>query len=94
MRDHSQSTVPQLYGILEKALYTVFVEHACDLQTKIENRDIFHVLSDPNCVIKKGPFHGARHGNTERQRNYYAAHNAAKESKEGGVQIHVGQIPE
>ena len=29
-------------------------------------------------MIKKGPSHGARHGNTERQIIYYAAHNAAR----------------
>ena len=32
-------------------------------------------------MIKKGPSHGARHENTERQRFYYAAHNAARKTK-------------
>ena len=34
------------------------------------NKDRFDVLSIPNYVIKNGPSHGARHGNTERQRIY------------------------
>ena len=48
MRDHFQSTVPQLFNIL---------------------------------VIKKGPSHGTRHGNTERQIIHYAAHNAARKAR-------------
>ena len=35
-------------------------------------------LSIPNCVIKKGPTHGARHGKTEVQREYHLAWNAWK----------------
>ena len=38
LRDHSRSTVPQLYDITgRKALYTVLAEHACNLQAKFEN---------------------------------------------------------
>ena len=33
---------------------------------------------------KKGPLHGARHGNTERQRIYHAVHIAAKRAKKKG----------
>ena len=40
--------------------------------------DRFDTLSIPNCVIKNCPTHGARHGNTEEQRNYHVAHNACK----------------
>ena len=35
-------------------------------------------LSIPNFVIKKGPTHGARHGNTEEQTEYHVAWNAWK----------------
>ena len=61
-------------------MYTVLAERAGDLQTKNHklNKDRFDVLSIPIYVIKKGPSHGARHGNTERERIYYAADNAAR----------------
>ena len=58
VRDIFQSTVPQLCNILDDShLYTVLVEHACDLQTKLANlnKDRFDVLSIPNYVIKKKP---------------------------------------
>ena len=45
------------------------------------NKDRFDVLSTPNYVIKKGPSHRARDGNTERQRIYFAAHNAARKAR-------------
>ena len=45
------------------------------------NKDRFDVSSIPNNVVKKGPSHGARHRNTERQRIYYAAHNAARKAR-------------
>ena len=35
-------------------------------------------LSIPHYVIKKGPPHGARHGNTEAQKEYHIAYNAWK----------------
>ena len=35
-------------------------------------------LSVQNCVIKKGPNHGARHGNCEEQKIYYIAFNSWK----------------
>ena len=41
------------------------------------NWDRFDALSTPLYVIEKGTFHGARHGNTERQRIFHAAHIAA-----------------
>ena len=48
------------------------------------NKDRFDVLSIPNYVIKKGPSHGARHGNTERQIIYHAAHVSAKKALKKG----------
>ena len=50
-------------------------------KTRKLNKDRFDVLSIPNHVIKKGPSHGARHGNTGRQRIYHAAHVSAKKAK-------------
>ena len=50
-------------------------------KTRKSNRDRFDTLSIPRYVIKKGPLHGARHGNTEGQRIYHAAHNAAKRAR-------------
>ena len=47
-------------------------------KTRKLNKDRFDTLSIPNCVIEKGPAHGARHGNTEEQRIYHVAHNAYK----------------
>ena len=38
-------------------------------------------------MIKKGPPHGARHGNTERQSIYYAAHNAARRARKKNYRI-------
>ena len=35
-------------------------------------------LSIPNCVIKKGRPHGARHGKTDAQKEHFVAHNARK----------------
>ena len=40
------------------------------------------MLSIPNYVIKKGPSHGARHGNTERQRKKLRNSQRSKEGKE------------
>ena len=54
------------------------------------NKDRFDVLSIPNCVIKKGPSHGTRHGNTERQRIYYAAHNAARKARKKNYKTAMG----
>ena len=44
------------------------------------NSDRYDVLSIPNYVIKKGPSHGARHGNTERHR-IHAAHVSCKKAE-------------
>ena len=52
------------------------------------NSDRYDVLSIPNYVIKKSPFHGARHGNTERQRIHHAAHvSSIKAEKKGFTSI-------
>ena len=48
------------------------------------NRDLFETLSIPHYVIKKGPLHGASHGNTERQRIYHAARNEARKARKRG----------
>ena len=52
------------------------------------NSDRYDVLSIPNYVIKKGPSHGKRHGNTERQRIYHVAHvSSRKAAKKGFTSI-------
>ena len=43
--------------------------------------DRYDVLSIPNCVINKGPSHGRRHENTERQRIYHQAHVSSIKAK-------------
>ena len=48
------------------------------------NKDRNDVVSIPNNVIKKGPSHSARHGNTERQRIYHAAHVSSQKAKTNG----------
>ena len=45
------------------------------------NSDRYDVLSIPNCVIKKGPSHGRRHGNTERQIIYSYVKLSSKKAK-------------
>ena len=50
-------------------------------KTRQMNRDRFDALSIPLYVMKKGPLHVARCGNTEGQRIYHAAHIAAKTGK-------------
>ena len=52
--------------------------------TRKLSKDRFDVLSIPNYVIKKGPSHGARHGNTEKQRIRHAAHVSAKKAVNKG----------
>ena len=47
-------------------------------------RDRFDTLSTPHNVIKNGPLHGARHGNTEGQRIYHAVYTAATKANAKG----------
>ena len=61
-------------------------------KTRKLNRDRLDALSIPNYVIKKGPSHGARHGNTEGQRIYHAAHTAAKKAKKKEYDSIIGMI--
>ena len=67
----------------------------CEITSKVQclrpsdktlklNKDRFNALSIPNDVIKKGPSHGARHGNTERQIMYHAAHASANPARKKG----------
>ena len=46
------------------------------------NKEICDVLSIPKYVIKKNPFHGARHGPTERQRTCHNAHNMLRKARQ------------
>ena len=45
------------------------------------NKERYDVLSIPNFVIKKNPFHGARHGPSMRQKIYHKAHNMLKKAR-------------
>ena len=59
------------------------------------NSDRFDVLSIPNYVIKKSPFHGARHGNTEREtENPPCSPCLFYKGGEEGFHINAGQILE
>ena len=53
-------------------------------KTRQMNRDRFDTLSVPLRNKEKRHFHGARHGNTEGQRIYRAAHIAAEKAKKKG----------
>ena len=53
-------------------------------ETRHTTRERFVTLLIPHCVVKKGPRHGARHGNTERQQISHAAHIAAEWVKKKG----------
>ena len=50
-------------------------------KTRKLNGDRIDTLSLPQYVVKKGPTHVARHGNTERQRIYHVAHTAVQKAK-------------
>ena len=69
-----------------KGIVFVHAEHAYDLQTKVRklNSDRYDVLSIHNYVIKKGPSHGKRHGNTERHRIHHVAHVSSKKAAKKG----------
>ena len=54
------------------------------------NSDRCDVLSIPNYVIKKGPSHGRRHGNMERQRIYHPAHVSSRKAEKEGVHFNTG----
>ena len=54
------------------------------------NSDRHDVLSIPNCVIKKGPSHGRRHGKTERTDNLLLCQTLFYQGEEDGVHINTG----
>ena len=62
----------------EKTLQGQKFGQICHKRRSEENSKTFH--QNTVYLIKKGPLHGARHGNTERQRINHTAHNAAKQA--------------
>ena len=55
-------------------LYCTFGQFLVDSESRRKFHKLrLNALSIPNYVIKKGPNHGARHGKTEVQREYYMA---------------------
>ena len=76
--------MPRLYDILDERHCISYLRNLL-VKTRKLNKDRFDVLSIPNYVINKGPSHGARHGNTERQIIYHAAHvSSSKKAKKNG----------
>ena len=59
-----------------------------------ENKDRFDTLSIPICVIKKGPAHGARHGNSEEQRIHHMAYNTYKRCRKKKKRWYIGSLSE
>ena len=60
-------------------VYSTCGQFLVDSESRRElNEQRLDALSFPNNVIKKGPTHGARHGKTEEQKEYYIAWNAWK----------------
>ena len=49
------------------------------------NRENFDTLSMSNYVIVKGPDHGARCGQSEKEQEYHKAHDALKKAKNKGL---------
>ena len=81
LREHSQHTLPQLYDILA-VLHIANAEHAYKVRKLNSGR--CDVPSVPPYVIEKGPSHGRRHGNTERQRIYHQAHGSSRKATKKG----------
>ena len=74
-----------------KALKTVLAGRACDPQkknSKTKQGSLWCFVDSKR--RHEGPYHGARHGNTEEQRNHHAAHVSNKKGKEKWLQIHIG----
>ena len=86
MRDPSQNSVPSLLDVLNEGYCVLHMRNLpkSHRENAKKKQDRFDTLSIPNNVIKKGPFHRARHGNTERQQIYHVAHVAAKKARKIG----------
>ena len=81
--DLLKNSVPSVFDILDdRILYCTCGTCLYHMEKMRKmNRDRFETLSIPQHVMKKGGTHGARHGNTERQRIYHAAHIAKRHIK-------------
>ena len=81
--DITSKIVHQLCDILDESNCVLFLRNMLTTLDQVgkQNSDSNDVLSTPNYVIKKGPSHGARHGNTERQRFHHTARLSSKKAK-------------
>ena len=73
----------QLNDILDERHCIRYLRNCLRLSDKVRklNSAPHDVLSVPNFVIKKGPSHGACHGNAERQLIYHATHLSSQKAK-------------
>ena len=79
-RHWDEFSVLSLYDILDDRYLVLYMRNlpvSHRENAKHEPGSISYTI-DSTHVLKQGPLHGARLGNTDRQRIYHAAHNAAK----------------
>ena len=85
-RDHSKHTMHQLYDILADRYWKLYMRNM--LTTFRQSSKTQHwplrCFIDSQSRHQKGPSHGRRHGNTERQRIYHAAHVSSRKAKKKG----------
>ena len=75
---HFSDTMPRLFTMLGNCMCGKCLQPS--ERNRQLNKERYNVLSIPNCVIKKNPSHGARHGPTERQWIHSKDHNTLRKS--------------
>ena len=85
LRNHSQSTVPQLCDVLDGRHWKLHLrdELATLRQNSKTKQESLWCFVDSK-RRHESPYHGARHGNTQEQRNHHAAHVSNKKTKKIG----------
>ena len=85
LRNHSQSTVPQLCDVLDGRHWKLHLrdELATLRQNSKTKQESLWCFVDSK-RRHESPYHGARHGNTQEQRNHHAAHVSNKKAKKNG----------
>ena len=82
MRNNSKSAMLRMPSLLKSRNSLLYCTCGHLLVESDSNQNFsqcrMDALSIPNCVIKKGRPHGARHGQTEAQKEHFIAHNARK----------------
>ena len=79
MRDLSQTAMSLLLDVLDKRDRSLYLWHMLGVPKKNMrklNRERF-----PNFVIKKSGSHGARHGKSEKQREYHQAKQCLRKAR-------------